>query len=121
MENITFWTPPFKQGYEYSWYVYDNDNNFCFQIDIETLSVERDKKMYQKILRILNGETNEKIIAKLTIIDWYKILLNDNIPFITIRGWGYLTGCGGGLCLDPDIAKKIQDDFAKWIVDKLTK
>ena len=46
--------------------------------------------------------------------------MNDK-PFITIRGWGYLTECGGGLCLDPDVAKKIQDDFVKWIVDKLTK
>lgn len=120
MENITFWTPPFKQGYEYSWYVYDNDNNFCFQIDVETLSIERDKEIYQKIIRILNGETNEKIIAKLTIVDWYKILLNDNIPFITIRGWGMLTWFWG-YNLDAETASQIQDDFALWIVNKLKK
>ena len=45
----------------------------------------------------------------------------ENKPFITIRGWGYLTECGGGLCLDPDVAKKTQDDFIKWILNKLTK
>lgn len=119
MENINFWQPPFKQWYEYSWYTYDAHWNFCFQIDIETLSVERDKKMYQKILRILNGESKEKINAKLKIIDGYKIILNDNTPFITIRWWGYLTGCGGGLCLEPEKAKQIQDNLALFIFNKL--
>ena len=41
-------------------------------------------------------------------------------PFIMIRGWGRLTG----MCafhLDHDVARKIQDDFAEWILNKLTK
>ena len=45
--------------------------------------------------------------------------MEDN-PFIMIRGWGHLTGMCA-LHLDHDVARKIQDDFAKWIVDKLKK
>ena len=47
------------------------------------------------------------------------IYFNENKVFI-IRGWGYLTGCGG-LKLDPEIAEKIQDNFAEWVVSKLLK
>ena len=81
---------------------------------------EKDIEIKREVIDILNDKTDKKLTNKLEIVDGYKIYMNDK-PFITIRGWGYLTGCGGGLCLDPDTAKKIQDDFAKWIVDKLTK
>lgn len=74
----------------------------------------------REVIDILNDKTDKKIASKLKIVDGYKIYMEDK-PFITIRGWGYLTGCGGGLSLDPDVAKKIKDDFAKWIIDKLTK
>ena len=38
-----------------------------------------------------------------------------------IRGWGALTGTGGGLGLDGDTAAKIQDDFCDWIISKISK
>lgn len=41
-------------------------------------------------------------------------------PFIMIRGWGRLTSIFG-FHLDHDVARKIQDDFAEWILNKLTK
>ena len=38
-----------------------------------------------------------------------------------IRGWGALTGTGGGLGLDPEVACKIQDDFCDWLISKISK
>ena len=35
-----------------------------------------------------------------------------------IRGWGYLTGCGG-LNMDPDEAAEVQDQFTAWVVETL--
>jgi hypothetical protein len=40
-------------------------------------------------------------------------------PVLDIRGWGYLTGRGGGLALSEDEAVKIQDQFEKWVVAAL--
>ena len=88
--------------------------------DFETEDYEKDIEIKREVIDILNDKTNKKITAKLEIVDGYKIYMNDK-PFITIRGWGYLTECGGGLCLDPDVVKKTQDEFIKWIVNKLTK
>ena len=42
----------------------------------------------------------------------------DEKPFISIRGWGYLTGTGG-LNLSDDEAVKIQDDLANYLVEQL--
>lgn len=113
MENVTFWNPPFKKYYSC---VYGNEDQFCFMFDFDSCPYE----IKREVIDILNDKTDKKIIKKLEIVDGYKIYM-ENKPFITIRGWGYLTGCGGGLCLDPDVAKKTQDDFIKWIVNKLTK
>ena len=117
MEKIKFWNPPFKKYYSC---VYGNEDQFCFMFDFDSWNYEKDIGIKREVIDILNDKTDKKITAKLEIVDGYKIYMNDK-PFITIRGWGYLTECGGGLCLDPDVAKKIQDDFVKWIVDKLTK
>lgn len=35
-----------------------------------------------------------------------------------VRGWGYLTGCGG-LNLPKDLAAKMQDGFIEYILDRL--
>lgn len=115
MENIYFWQPPFRQ---YSGCVYDAYGNFCFQIDTET-DEYANNKLYQKIIAILNWESDEKINIPLKIVDGYRIVDKDDEPFITIRWWGHLTGCGGGLCLDPEKAKQIQDNLALFIFNKL--
>jgi hypothetical protein len=99
--------------------VYDNEGQFCFQFDFHTGDYDKDEEAQQKIVDILNDKITEKITAKMEIINGYQIYVNDN-PFITIRGWGHLTGIGA-LHLDHDVAMKIQDDFALWIVNKLKK
>lgn len=118
MENITFWNPPFERYYRC---VYDAEGDFCFRFTFESGDYDKDEEKQQTIIDILNDKTNRKLTNKLEIVDGYKIYM-DGSPFIMIRGWGRLTGLGaGGLWLDHDVARKIQDDFAKWIVDKLKK
>lgn len=38
---------------------------------------------------------------------------------LDIRGWGYLTGTGGGLAIKQELAAEIQDQFAEWVVHTL--
>lgn len=73
----------------------------------------------QKVVDCING----KIILSKDITDFS--ILNGTIyykdkVFIVTRGWGYLTGTGG-LHLKEEDAIKIQDDFAAYIVEQLTK
>ena len=37
-------------------------------------------------------------------------------PFLVVRGWGHLKSEG----FSPEDAADIQDEFAKWVIDKLT-
>lgn len=38
---------------------------------------------------------------------------------LDVRGWGYLTGRGGGLAMSEDDAVKIQDQFEEWVIAAL--
>jgi hypothetical protein len=104
---------PFK-SYGYS-QVYDNDDNFIFQFEIDN------KETRQKCLDIINGDlvsTKENsFVHKGGTI--YLVKDEDNLPLIIIRGWGNLTGTGA-YNLDEKYACEIQDTLAEYIVDKLT-
>jgi hypothetical protein len=65
-------------------------------------------------LQPLNLEYKDGIIYVITP-------LNTKAEFIIIRGWGYLTGTGGGLGLLEAEALKIQDDLANYIIEQLNK
>lgn len=41
------------------------------------------------------------------------------LDVLSVRGWGHLTGKGGGLGINPEAAAKIQDNFGKWVVETL--
>lgn len=74
----------------------------------------------QLIVDVLNGMCSRKfeiIEEKPTVI---KLRTTSHDVKIVIRGWGHLTGIGG-LNLLGEEAAKIQDDFQKWIVNKLKK
>jgi hypothetical protein len=77
--------------------------------------------MYQKIVNKLNGKQTD--LPALTLI-WdgneANILCEGKI-FCTIRGWGYLTGTGGGLALPVDEAVRLQNEFAQFIIQTLSK
>ena len=71
----------------------------------------------QKLIDIINGDTNEVVKDAEYIVDEGHIRI-DGKPVFLLRGWGHLTGVGA-LNLDSKTAAKIQDDFAKWVVNKL--
>lgn len=57
---------------------------------------------------------------KLFSYDGNTHILYDNKPFLRVRGWGMLTGIGG-FHLSSDYAKKIQDEFANFIIKQLNR
>ena len=38
---------------------------------------------------------------------------------LDVRGWGYLTGRGGGIAMSEDDAVKVQDQFEEWVIAAL--
>ena len=79
----------------------------------------------EKMLRVING-SDEKFKNQ------FKLRYENGLVFITdknnniqdrelllIRGWGYLTGKGGGLGLDGDTAVEIQKLLANYIIERL--
>lgn len=111
---------PLKMSIAPSSWVYDFKGNFVFQFE-RAIPVE-DR---QKILDFLNGDSN--VIIKHTlkasndgVIYAHDSKTSQNIPIITIRGWGNLTGVGAHN-LSPEYASKIQDTFQDFIFNKLNK
>lgn len=103
--------------------VFTVDNNMAFDFapkwlydDAITLSDQR----RQDVVDVINGTRRpSKNDYKLEYNSENGMIRLDNKSFILIRGWGYLTG-SGGLKLPWKTAKKLQDDFAQYIIDQLT-
>jgi hypothetical protein len=102
---------PFHQA-KYGDWVYDLNSNFMFQFE----NVEKETR--QKFIDILNNEITEYNRQDVTGKDGDIFI--DGKHFITIRGWGNLTGCGA-YNLDGDYAAKIQDTLLEYIVNKIKK
>lgn len=114
LEELTFkdlYKFPFHQS-EYSSWVYDDNSNFIFQFEF------RNEETRQKVIDILNGNLSDYKRQDVESKDGM-ILINEK-PFILIRGWGNLTGCGA-YNLDGEYAAKIQDTLCEYIVEKLKK
>lgn len=111
MTNIDF-----KQVYQTPFhsdglvYVFSMNDTVTFTILTE------DKDLVNRVIAKLNGESDEKFEG-VGYSDQGHIAVNKEIIFLT-RGWGKLIG-GGGYHLPADEAKKIQDDFIMWCVNKL--
>ena len=101
---------PLKLDIFWPAYIITNNNVIVFNI------LKHDLDLINKILDIINGNSNEIIKNEIKYQDC-KIVIN-NIPIFLIRGWGYLTG-PGGLGLSTGQAVIIQEDFVNWIIDKL--
>lgn len=122
MTDLHFYTRPFHIDYGGGW-VYDAKGNFVFQFE---KSLRKDKIQRQNIIFRLNAldkDTEEIPDYKLhydhknaEILDMTKGEL-----FITIRGWGGLTGTGGGHGFSAEKASDIQKRFAEWLIERLTK
>ena len=78
-------------------------------------------KNANQYLNVINGKKKSQFAETFVYEDSYIYYKDDNEdlhPVISIRGWGYLTN-PNGLNLSSDDAAKIQDDFGKYIVEKL--
>ena len=97
----------------------DNVMAFDFAFSIGNIKPAHNLKLEQKekIVRILNG-SEEKLKKQHNFSYKNGTIYIDNIAFIVIRGWGHLTG---SLNLDTKKAREIQDEFADYIIKKLSK
>jgi hypothetical protein len=100
----------------------DNDMAFQFIEDVLSLTIKL------AIVSYLNEDYTDK-----SLFANYKLSYDNNAQhiiatsldntsektIINIRGWGNLIGIGG-LNLHPSKAAKIQDDFANWIIERLS-
>ena len=99
---------------EYGTWVYDNKSNFVFQFEKVNENNRKD------ILDILNGVREPESIDHVFTYEDRYIVMDGEREIILIRGWGNLTGTGAHN-LPSEEAANIQDTFAAWIIEKLTK
>lgn len=100
----------------------DNDIYMYSKNNIKTclfnLNLNIDKQnMINSIVNKLNGDSGIKFDSKFTLRNNIYFHYNGKFAF-SIRGWGKLTGIGG-YHLPACDAGRIQDEFAKWILDTL--
>jgi len=113
MEQLNFYTRPFHIPKYGSW-VYDAKGNFVFQFEF------KDKELREKVIFSLNAIDYDPLKdLNLSIGTDPNEILNNNSLFITIRGWGNLTGIGANN-FSSEKAAKIQDDFRDWIIQKIS-
>ena len=114
---------PLHSDDEYCMYAWDADGhtalNFYNSLCDETVDfISGEKERINHIIDIINGECPTDYEAKWTVgDDVTEIYYKGKFQFL-VRGWGYLTGCGG-LNLPEDLAAKMQDEFIAYILDKL--
>jgi hypothetical protein len=90
---------------------------FMEKEDMKLFKISKEDK--KNIVRILNGE-EAKINTQLSFRYENGTIFCNDLHFIWIRGWGYLTGVGG-LHLKEDKAIEIQNQFAGFIIETLEK
>lgn len=116
--ELIFYKQPFKLD-EYSGWVYDTNNNFVFQFELDNTD-----KLNHQIMDIINDKENSKtslFSASKEEQEIYVVTLDNNKHHcITIRGWGNLTGTGAHN-LSIDRAIEIQDSFIDWLLFKLNR
>lgn len=123
--KITFkdvWKAPFK--YDDWSYIWDSNNVMVFTFNdyVCTKKVNGeliwDNSFCYNFVNLLNDKPGEKL-SNLEIRDECDLYMNGE-ELGCFRGWGHLTGTGG-LNLDYKEAAKVQDDFIKWCIKKLSR
>ena len=107
IQNI--FKPPFHTD-SYRIYIFDTDNDMCFNILIE------DEFLCYDILDAMNDKKIDKKYDNVRIDNDY-LYIND-VPVLLVRGWGYLTGIGG-LHLSNEEAIKVQKELLEYVKNKL--
>ena len=96
--------------------VWSDNGTMTFTFDFDYDYGEK-RKMIQKVVDKLNGDSSIKFDSKFTMQDGIDIYYNGEYSFC-VRGWGRLTGVGA-LHLSDAEAVSIQDDFVKWVLETL--
>ena len=102
---------------EYIWT--DDDQMALNYLDERKLYKQKDTTEIIAIVNVINGEGIGDFDASISSEESDIIQINGEDKLM-IRGWGNLTGAGYHN-LKPEEAIKIQNDFAKWIVEQLKK
>lgn len=111
--------------------VFTKEHGMAFDFPMSMIypkSYQFSEEEKQHIIDCLNGDSNKRLDIEQGFLKYIPenttiYLFADKVatPFIIVRGWGNLTGTGGGHGLPPEEASKIQDEFAQWIIDTLIK
>lgn len=103
---------PFKLDYG-KVYIKDNNGRTVFDWLVD------DDNLKEEIINILNSPEKRKLNkGELYLDTTNQVIILENKPILRVRGWGYLTGCGG--CnLRPDQAIKVQDEVINLVIQKL--
>lgn len=117
MTELNFYKQPFHKA-KYGTWVYEGKNNdFVFEF-----ADEFPREDYEKVIFRLNAlKKEDEPIPDYNLVYDNKsgMIKNNGVDFIEIRGWGNLTGIGG-YNFSGEKAAKIQDDFAEWLIERLT-
>lgn len=98
-------------------YVWTKDNELAFNYLDEEKIDNKDLVEIYEIVNAINGYGPGKFNASINP-NHNDIIQIDGIDKLLIRGWGNLTGQGAHNLSNED-AIKVQNDFAKWIVEQL--
>lgn len=111
MNALDIYKPPFTTDGCFVW----SANNVMSLMAAGT--VENSEALLQRVCDLLNGTvaTDKKPVIT---YDGPEILLNGKV-FLVVRGWGHLTG-SGGLALPAEEATSIQDEFARFVMSRLS-
>lgn len=111
MKALEIYKPPFTSDGCYVW----SANNVMSLMVADT--VDNSEALLQRVCDLLNGTV---ATDKKPVITYYgpEILLNGKV-FLVVRGWGHLTG-SGGLALPAEEATSIQDEFARFVMSRLS-
>lgn len=92
------------------------NGQLCFQFRPDS-DLEPDK--IKRYVDIINGKYKNVFDNEYSYDDQTGFIIEDGVPFISIRGWGHLTS-SGGLNLSTKDAAAVQDSLAHYIISKLT-
>lgn len=111
MNALDIYKPPFTTDGCFVWAA----NNVMSLMAAGT--VENSEALLQRVCDLLNGTVTTDKRPALSY-DCPEILLNGK-TFLVVRGWGHLTG-SGALALPAEEATVIQDEFAKFVMSRLS-
>jgi len=102
--------PPFTLDI-LSGYVFDKQNQLAFQFS----DMYDDEILLHTVIDKINNKSETKLGHNLSYDNEAGIIFDGDNEFIIIRGFGHISNDDG-----EEVAIKVQDNFAKYIIDKLS-